>query len=204
MAVSLELNKVGNANGQFLGSSSACPIAGDYLRDIFSQEVIQAKVSIDGVAPGMPCTTTTLQDISKAADADYGLNPNTVIIGGAGDDVSPLGFVLISPSDVLLPGDEAARPLKNQIVNLALIGSGITMYLPVSSNSGTILPGDYVAWDATGGSGTEKEYGVIATSSVTSKTFRALGNPVNGRKFVIDSTTGLCSFQSCKVIKVKL
>lgn len=203
MAVSLELNKVGNANGQFLGSSSACPIAGDYLRDIFSQEVIQAKVTVDDVAPGMPCSLSELQEISKAADADYRLNPNTVIIGTAGDDVKPNGFVLISPSDVLLPGDEAARPLKNQIVNVALIGSGITMYLPVSSNSSTILPGGVVEWDATGGSESEKEYGVIASSSVTSQTFRAIGNPVNGRKFVIN-TDGSCSFQSCKVIKVKL
>lgn len=203
MAVNVDLNKVTNANGQFLGSSSASPIAGEFLNDIFAQAVIQAKVSIDDVAPGMPCSLSELQEISKAADADYGLNPNVVIIGTAGDDVKPSGFVLTSPTDVLLPGDSAPRPLKNQIANVALIGSGITMYLPVSSNSSTILPGGIVAWDDTGGSGTEKEYGVIASSSITSQTFRAVGNPVNGRKFVIN-TDGSCSLADCKVIKVKL
>lgn len=200
MALNVDLNKVTNANGQFLGSSSASPIAGEFLNDAFAQSVSQAKVTIDDVVPGRPCKLATLQDITAGIDADYGLNPNVFQISEAGDTTAPNGFILTSPTDVLLPGDSAPRPLKNQVINVALVGSGVTVYLPVSIASDPIAPGQPVMWDTTG---SQDDYGIVGSSGLTSNTMRSVGNPINGRKFVINDD-GSCSLVDCKVIKVKL
>lgn len=192
--MALEINKVGNYNGKsFLGSNSAKPICGHFLRDLYRGEISQAKVTTDDVVfSGCPVEVKN-SNIGGSENAGKGMNPNVLsITKKATADTEVSGFVLESPTDILQFGETAPRPLKNQVTNVALIGSGIEVYLPADASLVGIAMNSKLKWDFTAGA-----LKVDATGTIT-----PLGPVVDGVKYVEDS--GSVSFADTKVIKVKL
>jgi len=193
--MALEVNKVGSFNGKsFLGSNSAKPICGHFLRDLYRGEISQAKIATDAIVyPGCPVTITNTNIESGVSNAGKGLNPNVLSITGkaaATADVS--GFVLESPTDILQFGEEAARPYKNQVVNVALLGSRVEVYLPADASLVGVNVGTKLAWDFT-----DNVLKVSATGTID-----LLSPVVDGVSYIEDN--GSVVFNNTKCVKVRL
>lgn len=191
--MALNINSVGNYNGKsFLGNSSAKPICGIFLRDLFRGQIYQAKVNTDTIVyPGVPVTIT---NANTKEGAGVELNPNVLSITAvATDDSGVSGFLLESPTDVMQWGEVAAHALKTQIVNVALLGSGVELYLPADSGlSGVAIGKNNCVWDFTNKCVKADEGGYITI----------LGPVVDGVTFV--ENAGSIEFKDTKVVKVKL
>lgn len=191
--MALNINSIGNYNGKsFLGNSSAKPICGIFLRDLFRGQIYQAKVNTDDlVYPGVPVTIT---NTNTKEGAGVELNPNVLSITAvATADASVSGFLLESPTDVMQWGEVAAHALKTQIVNVALLGSGVELYLPADSAlSGVAIGKNNCVWDFT-----NKCVKVGADGYIT-----ILGPVVDGVTFVANGSS--IEFKDTKVVKVKL
>lgn len=193
--MALEINKVGNYNGKsFLGSNSARPICGHFLRDLYRGEISQAKVVTDDIVfSGCPVEIKNENITAGTSNAGKGMNPNVLsVTKKATQDSEVSGFVLESPTDILQFGEEAARPLKNQVTNVALIGSGVEVYLPADAALVGIAMNSKLKWDFT-----DNVLKVDPAGSIT-----PLGPVVDGVKYVEDG--GSVSFADTKVIRVKL
>lgn len=190
--MALEINKVGNYNGKsFLGSNSAKPICGHFLRDLFRGEITQAKVNTDDIV--YPGCFVTIKNPSSVTNAGKGMNPNVLNISGkatSDDDVS--GIVLESPTDILQFGEEAARPLKNQVTNVALFGSRIEVYLPADASLADVNVGAKLVWDFTDNVLKQGENGQITLLSPI----------VDGVKYV--EKDGSVAFEDTKCVCVRL
>lgn len=191
--MALNINSVGNYNGKsFLGNSSAKPICGIFLRDLFRGQIYQAKVNTDTIVyPGVPVTIT---NANTKEGAGVELNPNVLSITAvATADAGVSGFLLESPTDVMQWGEVAAHALKTQIVNVALLGSGVELYLPADSGlSGVAIGKNNCVWDFT-----NKCVKAGAGGYIT-----ILGPVVDGVTFV--ENAGSIEFKDTKVVKVKL
>lgn len=193
--MALEINKVGNYNGKsFLGSNSSKPICGHFLRDLFRGEISQAKVSTtDVVFAGCPVEVKNDNITTGTSNAGKGLNPNVLsITKKATADAEVSGFVLESPTDILQFGETAPRPLQNQVTNIALLGSGVEVYLPADAALVGIAMNSKLKWDFT------KNALVVDVAG----TITPLSPVVDGVKYKEDS--GSAAFEDCKAIKVRL
>lgn len=119
-------------NGFFLkGGSTAHPIAGTALETAYSKPLNQAKLHKDNLMQGMPVDLKNTSLASTGNSNNDGLSGNVLT---AEDATTIHGFIVNSPNDVLIDGDEFPRFLKNQVVRVATIGSGATIYLPANAN----------------------------------------------------------------------
>lgn len=192
--MALNMNAVGNYNGKsFLGTHSQRPICGVFLRDLYKGALSQAKVGTGlKVYPGVPVQIKNQTNTTRSPKS--GLNPNVLLItalsaqGGAGIS----GFVLESPTDVLQFGEIAASALEGQVVNVALIGSGVELYLPCKDDVLNVEVEKKLVWDFA-----EQALGTGADGIVT-----PLGPVVDGIKYV--NTGGSIGYAETKCIRVRL
>lgn len=193
--MALEINKVGNYSGKgFLGSNSAKPICGHFLRDLFRGELSQAKVTTtDIVYPGCPVEVKNTAIGAGGTAAGKGLNPNVLSITKKATVATEMvGFVLESPTDILQFGEQAARPLQNQITNIALLGSRVEVYLPADAGLASISLNSKLTWDFDNNCLKVDANGVI----------EPLGPIVDGVAYKEDN--GSVIFQDVKCIRVRL
>lgn len=186
--MSFNINKINTLNNAFVGAKSAKPIVGHLTKTNFLNLVQNAKLDgTDAIVAGTPLTIKTI----SGAD---GLNPNTFIATKAtsADDLS--GFSIASNTDIVSQDTEAPMAYPTQIINVAILGSGVELYLPVSSSDTTLLAGNInlnqaLSYDFDNG----------GVKIDTTGTIKAFSNVLDGVKAKDDG-----SFESCKVIKVIL
>lgn len=190
--MALDINKVGNYNGKsFLGNSSAKPIAGVPLRSIYSFDFSQGKLTTDDVIlPGEP--VKAVNKVSDETGAGKALNPNVLALSKptAAADIS--GFLLVNETDVLNFGETAPKAIKGQIVNVALLGSRVEVYLPVAAGVANANTSSKLAWNSANGN--------LEVS--TSGTITLLSPVVDGVKFKTSGSDTI--YEDCKVAKVRL
>lgn len=191
--MAFSLNAVGNYNGKsFLGSHSQRPICGMFLRDLYKGSLSQAKVGAGlKVYPGVP---VQIKNQTSSTSAKNGLNPNVLLITAlaAKASVAISGFVLESPTDVLQFGETAPSAVEGQIVNVALLGSGVELYLPCKDDALNIEMAKRLDWDFDTGT-----LGVSASGTII-----PLGPVVDGVKYV--NTGGSIGYAVTKCIRVRL
>lgn len=194
--MALNINGIGNYNGKsFLGNSSAKPICGMFLRDLFRGSIYQAKVDTQSIVyPGLP---VTIKNASTESAAGVGLNPNILSITNVSTaDSEVSGFLLESPTDVMSWGEVAAHALKTQIVNVALLGSGVELYLPAGDDlANTQIGVNNLVWDFTNNC-------VKAATTQGGGYITGLSPVVDGVAFIANGDA--VEFKDSKVIKVKL
>ena len=140
----LDINKVENFNNSFVGFSSQKPICGHFLNDMFKHNISQAKVNTQEVIyPGIPVQI-------KNYDSSQLNNLNVLNITKKAENANELdAFILSSPTDVVLFGNQVALPLYTQIINVALIGSGVELYLPADASLADVSVSSKLLWDFT-------------------------------------------------------
>lgn len=192
--MAIDVNKVGNYNGKsFLGNSSAKPIVGIPLRTIYSYDITQGKLTLGAsgpIPPGSPIKATNKVD--STTSSGKALNPNVLKIESAGKDADVSGFLLVNETDILDFGATAPRAYDGQIVNVALLGSRVEIYLPVDTTVAEINVNSKLAWDFTG---------KVLKSSTTGK-IELLSPVVDGIKFEYKNDDVV--YTNCKVAKVRL
>ena len=183
-------NVVGNANGGFVGSSSFKPIAGQVLRNMYIFKVNQAKVGdTANLVAGQPVKLTN----ANGGTAGAGLSPNVLLAENITDATDISGFVVESPSDVLEIGGSVPKPQPGQIVNVALLGSGIEIYLPCDDTLQNVNINSKASWDKDTGKLKKDPAGTISI----------LGGVVDGIVYnAVDAS--LANTQASKVVKVRL
>lgn len=190
----MNINKINGFNNAFVGTSSARPIVGHLTKQDFLNTVQQAKVggSVNLVA-GDPIA---LKTIVGEGNANYGLNPNVFVATKASADGSDIaGFILANNTDIVTQDSDVPLIYPTQIANVAIIGSGVEIYLPISSSATTLLSGEFalnsnLIYDNTTGAEGLK----IGTSG----TLKAVSNVLDGVKYTADG------FVECKVLKVRI
>lgn len=189
-------NSVGNYNGSFLGSSSAKPICGKFLSDFYKLSLQQAILNIDDtVAPGIAVNIKNTAHSGTPAGA--GLNPNVLTISSVANTTEAFeGFLLASETDVLLDGDKAAHPVKGQIVNVAVLGSGIELYVPCDASVGGKDITTAVYWDVANNQLTTTADGNVLLDVTM------LSPVIDGVKFVMNN--GACEYANTKCVRIKL
>lgn len=194
--MALNLNTVGNYNGRsFLGSSSAKPIVGIVLRDIYQGNLTQAKLTVadDAYAfQGLPLKV--LNTNLDSTEAGAGLSPNVLSaeLATAAADVS--GFLVSNPTDLLELGQTAPSAQNGQVVSVALLGSRVETYLPVADGVVGQNVNSKLAWNFTTGN-----LEVSATGTI-----ELLSPVVDGIKFAKNAAGTDVVYEDCKVAKVRL
>lgn len=191
-----EFNKVGNFNGKtFLGSNSSKPIVGHLFRDAFRGNVSQGKVATDDILyPGAVVAISNKLN-STAANAGRDLNPNVFQITKLATAAAEAhAIVLVSPTDVLDFGEEAPRPRKNQIISIALIGSGVELYLPVDNSVDNAAGNAKLAYDFAA-----KLFKVDGAGQIS-----ILSSATDGLKYEVKAGATSVTFANSKVVRVKL
>lgn len=181
-------NSVGNANGGFLGTSSFKPIAGHVVRDLFIFRLNQAKVTGGAIAPATPVKLVN----SNGGKAGEGLSPNVFVASAPAATTDISGFLVASPNDVLEIGSGVAIAQEGQIAQVAVIGSGIEIYLPCDDTLQNVNINSKAEWDITSGKLKLSDTGNISI----------VGSVVDGITYSVSNGVGTTI--DSKVILVKL
>lgn len=191
----MSFNSIGNFNKSFVGPSSAKPICGQYLDNFYKNSLVQARLDIaDAVAPGQ---AVNIKTANTSGGAGNGLNPNVLIISSVADTSNAFeGFLLASETDVLHDDETAPRPVKSQIVNVAILGSGQELYLPCDASLQNKDITTAVYWDVA-----NAQLTTTSTNNVLLN-ITLLSNVVDGVQYKIVS--GKCNFADTKCIKVRI
>lgn len=190
--MALDINKVGNYNGKsFIGNSSAKPIVGVPLRGIYTFDLSQGKLTSDDIIlPGEP--VKAVNQTSASTGAGKALNPNVLALSKPADGSDISGFLLTNETDIIDFGQDAPRAYKGQVVNVALLGSRVEVYLPVAAGVANVNTNSKLLWDSTNGN----------LKVDTTGTIELLGPVVDGVKFKLDGDN--VAYEDCKVAKVRL
>ncbi|EGV1470933.1 hypothetical protein JF110_001658 [Campylobacter jejuni] len=186
-------------NNGFLGANSAKPIAGICTKTAYSRPLTQGKVSATNLAIGVPVKITNKFDSSTSVNAGTALAPNVLNIEAATDSVD--GFTVMSPNAVLEDGDSFPKYLKNQIIHIAMLGSGAEIYLPANNNLiGIQTAKEQLCWNV---ADKKVEVGVgDASTKLGLGVVTILSQVVDGIYSYIDS--GVVKTEETPVIKIKL
>lgn len=196
-------NVVGNFNGQFIGNSSAKPIVGVCLADLYKGNVQQARVGASLTTPVYQGKPVTIKNqATTGTKAGEGLNPNVLEISADATAQANLsGFVLESPNMVIESqgsANEAPTAPAYAVTNVALMGSGVEIYLPADAGLvNTQVGTPSLVWDFTNKC-------VTAATGSASGYLTAISPVVDGLSVSFDSVSNKCTFVSSKVIKIKL
>ena len=186
----MNLNKVGNYNNKsFLGTNSAKPLTAVPLR--VSGDLSQGKLTgADVVLPGDPVKVEN--QVFTGTNAGKGLNPNVLKVTKATTDADVSGFLLVNETDVLLPGSEAGRAFENQVVNVALLGSRVELYLPADDSVVNVNVNKKLKYD----------FATKTLKADDTGTITLLSPVVDGRSCELKGSDVV--FKDCKVAKVRL
>ncbi|HDZ5057806.1 TPA: hypothetical protein RTG63_001669 [Campylobacter jejuni] len=182
-------------NNNFLGANSAKPIAGVCTKTAYSRPLAQAKVSMGMVAIGVPVKLTNKLTSATSINAGKELAPNVLNIEAATDSVD--GFTVMSPNAVLEDGDSFPKYLENQIVHVAILGSGAEVYLPVSND----LIGKQVAKEELCWNSNDRKLEVGSTGLALGKV-TILSQVVDGIYSYIEN--GVVKTEETPVVKIRL
>lgn len=139
-------NSVGSINNSFVGASSFKPIAGQVLRNMYLFQVNQAKVATGAnLVPAMPVKITN----EFGGNPNEGLAPNVFLATNITAITDISGFVVESPTDVLEIGGSVPKPQEGQVIQIALLGSGIEIYLPCDNTLQNVNVNSKAVWDTT-------------------------------------------------------
>lgn len=192
----MAFNSVGSFNGQFVGSNSSKPICAVVASDFYKLALQQAILDIDTlVVPGTPVNIKN--KAHSGSNAGKGLNPNVLSITSvASANEAFEGFVLVSDTDVLYESDKAPHPVKGQVINVAVLNSGIELYVPCDANIVGIDITSAIYWDVTNNCLTTTADGNVALNVTL------LSPVVDGVTFVANN--GNCEYKNTKCVKVRL
>lgn len=183
-------------NSFLKGGVTDKPIAGTALETAYSKPLHQARLKVDNLMQGMP---VTLKNEGLAAEGDStnnGLAGNVLTADKATTSIQ--GFIVNSPNDVYMDGDDFPKFFKNQIVRVATVGSGATIYLPANANCKNVAIDTPIGWDATNGE--------LATTGnlVNLEGVKIDGQVVRGLVPYFDDATGTAKAKDAFVMKVIL
>lgn len=192
----MSFNSVGSFNGSFLGSNSSKPICAVASTDFYKLSIQQAILSIDDlVVPGTPVNIKNTA--TSGTNAGKGLNPNVLTISSVASANDAFeGFVLVSDTDVLYENDKAPHPVKGQVVNVAVLNSGIELYVPCDATVADLDITTALYWDVTNNCLTTTQVGNVALSIMV------LSPVVDGVTFVANA--GVCEYKNTKCVKVRI
>lgn len=203
----LDLFSMPTYNGKYLRPNSAKPIAGVCTLTAYKRPLVQAKVTSDYAIPG---TAVSVKTATAGGETNAGtsLNPNVLLLDGKTAVTAETfsGFVVSSPTDVQPEGSKGAFAIKNQIVDVALLGSQAELYLPIKTGEGAnanVVP-SAIYWDITNNyltttKGGSDDAGIFAVNGL-----RILSQIVDGIKLKFNSLSNTAEYEDCKVVKVKL
>lgn len=193
----------GNA---FIGASSASPLCGMPTNLQFAMtKMRQAQIKSDVTAKTIFAGQPVIID-NRVGD------PGTAQINGFNSDVLEItalatttalvmtvgGFVLCSDLDKVDTDGGTAYAHAGDLTFVGLIGSGIEVYLPASSDCANIALTTGLCWDST-----NAELDVPASSELTIG-LKVLGSLVDGYKLKKNATSGLIEWVATKCLKVQL
>lgn len=183
----MSFNTQGTFNNGFLGTNSQKPIVGVVGSDFYKLSLNQYKVA----------TGTGSSIIAPGEAVNVLVNSNEIYAGS--NDGNNCGFLVHNQSDVVEAGSTAPIAQKGQIVNVALFGSGIEIYLAVNDglSSTNIYSVGTFYWDATN---------KCVTNNATNATLNItmLTGVVDGVKVSYDDTTGVASFVATKCARFRI
>lgn len=187
-------------NGKFMRPNSSLPIAGTVASTAFNRVLVEAKVTTGGTPlfQGMSVVASNKQGTQTTAiNGGTNLAPNVLSITASTDNAN--AFIVDNANAVVLNGDDFAQVLDNQVVRVALIGSGAEVYLPCDNS--VIGASNPIYWDITNQKLVSAETASKPAKSVLF-TGVILSQVVEGIKGKNDS--GTITTESCYVVKVKL
>lgn len=182
-------------NGKFMRPNSSLPIAGTVASTAFNRVLTEAKVSTGGqpLFQGMSVSVAP----AEGGNAGKNLAPNILV---ASNDTAKTAdaFIVDNANAVVLNGNDFPQVVDNQLVRIAMIGSGAEIYLPCDQAVVTDTTNPLV-WDrstqkltkaAAGGANQQVFTGII------------MSQVVDGLKGKNDS--GSITTESSLVVKVKI
>ena len=184
-------------NNYFMkGGTTAKPIAGVCTMTAYSRPLNQAKVLSDNLMQGFAVELKNPSLAKEANNNNDGLSGNVFTADKATTVVN--GFIVNSPNDILLDGDSFPRFLKNQVVRVATIGSGASVYLPADASLGDVTLDTELAWDTANNVVAKKGAGVDLPG------VRLGGQLVNGLVPEYDATNNVAKSKDSLVVRVIL
>ena len=184
-------------NGKFMRPNSSLPIAGTVASTAFNRVLTEAKVASDSTVlfQGMSVEVSNKLDTAASVNSGSGLAPNVISVKAS--DSKANAFVVDNANAVVLNGDTFPQVVANQIIRVAMIGSGAEVYLPCDAT--VIGATNPIYWDIT-------KQCLVAAAAAPAKSIEFTGTilsqVVDGIKGKNDS--GTITSESCSVVKVKL
>lgn len=184
-------------NGKFMRPNSSLPIAGTVASTAFNRVLTEAKVASDSTVlfQGMSVEVSNKLDATASVNSSSGLAPNVISVKASTSKAN--AFVVDNANAVVLNGDDFPQVVANQIIRIAMIGSGAEVYLPCDAT--VIGATNPIYWDIT-------KQCLVAAASAPAKSIEFTGiilsQVVDGIKGKNDS--GTITSESCSVVKVKL
>ena len=193
--------------GGFVGPSSAAPLCGmptnvQFAMSKMRQAQIKSDVTAKTIFAGQPVIIDNRVGAPGTAQI-AGFNADVLEITALATTTSSVmtvgGFVLCSDLDRVDSDGGTAYAHAGDLVNVGLIGSGIEVYLPASSDCANIALTQGLCWDST-----NAELDVPASSELTITGLKVLGSLVDGYKLKKNATSGLMEWVATKCLKVQL
>lgn len=187
-------------NGKFMRPNSALPIAGTVASTAFNRCLTEAKVVTNGekLFQGMSVDVSNKQgSTTSAVNAGSGFAPS--VLTASQSTTKANGFIVDNANAVVLQGDDFAQVMDNQIVRVALVGSGAEIYLPCDNT--VIAAANPIWWDI-------DNQKLVSAAEATKPTNNflftgvILSQVVEGIKGKVDN--GKVTTESCYVVKVKI
>lgn len=184
-------------NGKYMRPNSSLPIAGTVASTAFNRVLTEVKVAADSTTlfQGMSVEISNKLDASASINGGSNLAPN--VLSAKASTSKANAFVVDNANAVVLNGDDFPQVVANQIIRVAMIGSGAEIYLPCDAT--VIGATNTIYWDCSKQSlvaaAAKPANGVEFTGTILSQV-------VDGIKGKNDS--GTITSESCSVVKVKL
>lgn len=192
--MALEINKVtSTSSANFLGASSAKPLAGSICRMAYAFNISQAKLTLKAGEVAVAGSPLVIKNTNlNTTHPGRGLSPN-VLSAELNTNLTTTttdGFLLQSPTDVLGFGETAPTARNTQIVYVGVIGSGAEVYLEADPTLSNITMTKKLKMTETG------------LKVGDDGTIKPLSPVLDGYK--IHNDNGNAVYKDCKVIKVRL
>lgn len=187
-------------NGKFMRPNSSLPIAGTVASTAFNRVLTEAKVTTGGTPlfQGMSVVVSNKQGAQTASvNGGSSLAPNVLSATASADSAN--AFIVDNANAVVLNGDDFPQVVDNQVVRVALIGSGAEIYLPCDAT--VIGASNPIYWDITNQKLVSAETDSKPAKSVLF-TGVVLSQVVDGIKGKNDS--GKITTEATSVVKVKI
>lgn len=198
----MDLFSMPSYNGKYLRPNTAKPIAGVCTLTAFKRPLVSAKVVSDYAVPG---TAVAVKTAAAGAETNAGrnLNPNVMLLDGKTKVTAGTfsGFLCVSATDVQPDGSKGAFAVKNQIVDVALLGSGAELYLPIDAAPADRNVVTALNWDTA----TNKLTVRVVSNTVLAVTgLKVLSQVVDGIMLKYTAASNTATYEETSVVKVRL